>query len=91
MGYHQGAAALRVRRCSTPDSRLNRRPFALVTAQPGRRALLAGKAERFGMGPAVMLGQRFAESAGPVGHGALADLAAGDRKLSDGDRETAGG
>jgi hypothetical protein len=31
------------------------------------------------MGPAVVLGQRFAESAGPVGHGALADLAAGDR------------
>jgi hypothetical protein len=53
------------------------------------RTLLGGKAERFGMGPAVVLGQRFAEGAGPVGHGALADLAAGDRKLGDGDRETA--
>ena len=52
--------------------------------------LLAGKAERFGMGPAVMLGQRLAESAGPVGHGALADLAARYRKLGDGDRETTG-
>ena len=33
------------------------------------------------MGPAVVLGQRLAECAGPVGHSALADLAAGDRKL----------
>ena len=55
------------------------------------RTLLGGKAERFGMGPAVVLGQRFAEGAGPVGHGALADLAAGNRKLGDGDRETARG
>ena len=55
----------------------------------GLRTLLGGKAERFGMGPAVVLGQRLAEGAGPVGHGALADLAAGDRKLGDSDRETA--
>ena len=41
------------------------------------------------MGPAVVLGQRLAEGAGPVGHGLLADLAAGERKLGDGDRETA--
>ena len=41
------------------------------------------------MGAAVVLGQRLAEGAGPVGHGALADLAAGDRKLGDTDRETA--
>ena len=40
------------------------------------------------MGPAVVLGQRFAEGAGPVGHGALADLAAGDRKLGDSDGKT---
>ena len=70
-------------------TRLHRRPFALVTVQPGRH--WPGKAECFGVGPAVVLGQRFAESAGRVGHGALADLAAGDRKLGDGDRETAGG
>ena len=56
----------------------------------GLRTLLGGKAERFGMGPAVVLGQRLAEGAGPVGYGALADLAAGDRKLGDGDREAAG-
>jgi hypothetical protein len=52
------------------------------------RTLLGGKAERFGMGPAVVLGQRFAEGAGPVGHGALADLAAGDRELGDSDGKT---
>ena len=55
----------------------------------GLRTLLGGKPERFGMGPPVMLGQRLAEGAEPVGHGSLADLAAGDRKLGDGDRETA--
>jgi hypothetical protein len=42
------------------------------------------------MGPAVVLGQRLAESAGLVGHSALADLAARDRRLGDGDREPAG-
>jgi hypothetical protein len=39
------------------------------------------------MGPPVVLGQRLSEGAGPVGHGPLADFAAGDRKLVDGDRE----
>lgn len=55
----------------------------------GLRTLLGGKAERFGMGPPVVLGQRLAEGAGPVSHGPVADLAAGDWKLGDGDRETA--
>ena len=55
----------------------------------GLRTLLGGKAERFGMGPPVVPGQCLAEGAGPVGHGPLADLAAGERKLGDGDRETA--
>jgi hypothetical protein len=36
-------------------------------------------AERFGMGPAVVLGQYLTEIAGPVSHSAVADLAAGDR------------
>jgi hypothetical protein len=45
---------------------------------PGRDA------ERFRMGPAVMLSQDLAEAAGPVRHGAVADLAAGDRQLGDG-------
>ena len=35
--------------------------------------------ERFGMGPAVVLGQDLTEGAGPVRDGAVADLAAGDR------------
>jgi len=54
----------------------------------GLRTLLGGKAERFRMCPPVVLGQRLAEGAGPVGHGPRADLTAGDRKLGDGDRET---
>jgi hypothetical protein len=51
------------------------------------RPLAGVKAECLGMGPPVVLGQRLAEGAGSVGHGPLADLAAGDRKLGDGDRE----
>jgi hypothetical protein len=46
--------------------------------------------ERFGMGPAVVLGQHLSEGAGPVRDGAVADLAAGDRKPGDGHREAAG-
>ena len=42
------------------------------------------------MGPAVVLGQDLGEVAGPVGDGAVADLAAGDRQLGNGHRETAG-
>jgi hypothetical protein len=57
-----------------------------------RRAMRAARgrlpgwdAERRGMGPAVVLGQDLTEAAGPVRHGAVADLAAGD-----GHREAAG-
>jgi hypothetical protein len=53
------------------------------------RTLLGRDAERFGMGPAVVLGQDLTEVAGPVGHSATADLAAGDRQLGDGHREAA--
>ncbi len=42
------------------------------------------------MGPAVVLGQDLGEGAWPVRDGAVADLAAGDRKLGDGHREAAG-
>ena len=52
--------------------------------------LLGGDAERFGMGPAVMLGQDLADVAGPVCEGAVAELAAGDRQMGDGHREAAG-
>jgi len=36
------------------------------------------------MGSAVMLSQDLSEGAGPVGDGAIADLAAGDRRLGNG-------
>ena len=42
------------------------------------------------MGPAVVLGQDLTEAAGPVRHGAVADLATGDRQLGDGHGEAAG-
>ena len=51
---------------------------------PGRRA------ERFGMGPAVVLGQDLAEAARPVGNGLAADLAACQGKMGHGHREAAG-
>jgi hypothetical protein len=43
--------------------------------QIARGELLGSDAERFGMGPAVMLGQHLGEATGPVRHGAVADLA----------------
>src|SRR5260370_38550148 len=57
-----------------------------------RRAVdLAGREGRaLRNGPAVVLGQCLADSAAPVGHDALADLAAGNRKLRDGHKEPAG-
>ena len=55
-----------------------------------RERLLGCGVERFGMSPAVVLGQDLGEVAGPVRDGAVADLAAGDRKLGDGHREAAG-
>src|SRR5260370_17680165 len=51
---------------------------------PGRRG------EDIRMLPAVVLGQGGAGLAGPAGDGALADLAAGDRKAGDGDGEARG-
>jgi hypothetical protein len=48
------------------------------------------KAQRFGMGPAVVLGQNLADLAGPVCDSAVADLAARNRKLGDGHRKATG-
>jgi len=42
------------------------------------------------MGPAVVLAQDLGEVTGPVRDSAVTDLAAGDRKLSNGHREAAG-
>ncbi len=57
-----------------------------------RGGLLGRYAERFGMGPAAVLGQDLTEAAGPVLHGAVADLATGDsdRQLGNGHTEAAG-
>jgi hypothetical protein len=53
------------------------------------RSVSGCDAERFGMGPAVVFGKGFTESAGTVRHSAVADLTAGDRKLGNRYRETA--
>ena len=67
------------------------RSSGAIDAGDGTREGLPGRdAERFGMGPAVVLGQDLAEAAGPVRHGAVADLAAGDRQLGNGHSEAAG-
>jgi len=58
---------------------------AIASAAAVTRAVAA----RFGVGPAVMLGQHLADVAGAVGEGAVAELAAGDRQVGDGDREAA--
>ncbi len=65
---------------------------AQAGGQPGAtlRRLLGREAERFGMGPAVVLGQDLTEAAGPVRDGAVADVATGDRQLGNGHREAVG-
>ena len=60
------------------------------TMRPSRGGLPGKDAERCGMGPAVVLGQDLTEATGPVRHGAVADLATGDRQLGNGHREAAG-
>jgi hypothetical protein len=44
------------------------------------RSYQDGMPSASGMGPTVVLGQDLAEAAGPVRHGAVADLATGDRQ-----------
>src|ERR1035438_1932985 len=78
-----------------PDSRKssggNRRWRRYLRGNAGSlRRLLGREAERFGMGPAVVLGQDPTEAAGPVRNRTVADLATGDRQLGDGHREAAG-
>ena len=60
------------------------------SVRDGLSAATGGEAERFGMGPAIVLGQDLAEVAWPVRDGAVADLATRDRKMGDGHRKTAG-
>ena len=53
--------------------------------------MLPGKnGKRPGMGPAVVLGQDLAEAAGAIGDRAVADLAACDGQMGNGDGEAAG-
>jgi len=78
-----------------PDELLSVRQWPLFcVALPrvgGLCARLPGcEVERLGMRPAVVLGQDLGEGAGPVRDGAVADLAAGDRQLGNGHRESAG-
>jgi hypothetical protein len=47
------------------------------------RCLPESRVECFGMGPAIVLGEDLADSAGPVGDRAVTDLAARDRQLGD--------
>jgi hypothetical protein len=55
----------------------------------GPRSVSGCEIQHFGMGPAVVLGQGFTEGTGTVRDGAAADLAAGDRQIGNGHRETA--
>jgi hypothetical protein len=84
---HAGCAAesalLAVRRLSFWCHRRLGRFAARVGARPAD-GLPGRQAERFGMGPAVVLGQDLAEASGAVRDGAATDLAAGNRKLGNG-------
>jgi len=74
-----------------PAASVYERLSGLSTVSALQCGRLPGRdAERFGMGPAVVLGQDLTEVPGPVRNGTVADLATGDRQLSDGHREAAG-
>jgi hypothetical protein len=66
------------------------RPYWLGGLAGGGAGLSGRDAECFGMGAAVVLGQGLAEGAGAVGDGAVADLAADEGQVGNGDREAAG-
>jgi hypothetical protein len=70
-------------------SAYGRRASCDVQAGGGFGELPGQDAKRAGMGPAVVLGQDLAEAAGPIGDRAVADLAACDRKMGNGDGEAA--
>jgi hypothetical protein len=83
-------ALIRSRRRSATTDALRSGAAKLFSGRPSRvrvpagwrgspRSVSGGEVEYFGMGPAVVLGQDFAEIPGTVCDGAVADLAAGDR------------
>ncbi len=92
LGHVRSTPTAGVLRPSLRQGRRGRPAPATVPAGVvrGLRDRLPGReAERFGMGPAVVPGQDLTEVAGAVRDGAVADLAAGDRKMGNGHRETA--
>ena len=83
------AGVLRPGSAASP-SRAGRPVAAAADSTGSLRGRLPGReAGRFGTGPAVVPG-RPAEGAGPAGDGAVADLAARDRKMGNGHGEAAG-
>jgi len=79
------------RRCAAARPLGRTTPAETARLVPGLRGRLPGRqAERFGMGPAVVLGQDLVEAARPVRDGTAADLAARDRNMGNGHGETAG-
>ena len=67
--------------------------FAKFFARRGlvvRKRLPGRQVERFGMGPAVVLGQGIADRAGPVSDRTVADVATRDREMGDRHGEVAG-
>ena len=90
-----GHAASPLPIASTPQGKSRPGPTDVGDGNAGLVRDLRGRlpgceVERFGMGPAVVPGQDLTEVAGPVGDGAVADPAAGDRKLGNGHKEAAG-
>jgi hypothetical protein len=94
-GPHHGSATL-CHRWRPPGSPAARSSLAdrgprlheCIGGSPG--SLRGRDAERFGVSPAVVLGQHLTEVAGPVGDGAVADLTARDRELGNGHGKAAG-
>ena len=80
----------------TCTSSPQKKPKPFIWTQDHRRdprtlaAYYQRQAERFEMGPTVMLGLELAEATRPVRDGTAADLAARDRKMGNGHGEAAG-
>jgi hypothetical protein len=76
--------------CSARVSRFATAATDLLASGGGFGMLPGQDGKRPGMGPTVVLGQDLAETAGAIGDRAVADLAACDGKMGNGDGEAAG-
>lgn len=76
--------------CTARVSRFAIAATGLLASCGGFGVLPGQDAKRPGMGPAVVLGQDLAEGTGAIGDRAVADLAACDGKVGNGDGEAAG-